>query len=356
VRVVHLISGDLWAGAEAATYHLIVALARLRAVEVTALLLNDGELARRLRAHVEIATIVEDESRHGFAALARRVRGHCRGADLVHAHRYKENLLAALAGRPWLSTQHGRPEPTSGWRDALERGLVHRLDQGVKRHRARRVVAVSREVQEWLAGPARQPHAVLVPNGIPDLAAALAVPPWSDRPRRVGALARLFPVKGLDLAIDAIARAPGIELEILGEGPERAALEARARERGCADRVQFRGHVVDPLPSVAQWRALLVTSLHEGNPISVLEALALGTPVISGSLRGIADILAGEGGVLVPHREPEGWARAIESVVASDATGADLSARARQRFEAAWRVEVAARAMERLYREVIGVG
>jgi glycosyltransferase involved in cell wall biosynthesis len=97
-----------------------------------------------------------------------------------------------------------------------------------------------------------------------------------------------------------------------------------------------------------------VTSLHEGNPISVLEALALRTPVVSGALRGIEEILRGEGGVLVPHREPEGWARAIESVACSESRGSELSAAARRRFESEWGVEVAAAAMQRVYREIAG--
>lgn len=355
MRVIHLISGDLWAGAEVATYHLLVQLARSGSARVGALLLNEGELAQRLRSHPDIDTIVESESQRAFFDLARRVRRHCAGADLVHAHRYKENLLAAFTGRPWLSTQHGRPEPTTGTRDSAQRRLVHWLDQRVKRHFASRVIAVSREVEEWLAGPGGQRRTVLVHNGIPDLAAGQAVPPWAERPRRVGVLARLFPVKGIDLAIAAVAASrSGVELEILGDGPERRALEALVRERGCGERVRFLGHVSDPLPYVARWRALLVTSLHEGNPISVLESLALGTPVISYSLRGIEEILAGEGGVLVPNREPEGWARTIDSVLGGDAAGVEMSLRARRRFEAAWGIDVAANAMLRVYREVVG--
>jgi glycosyltransferase involved in cell wall biosynthesis len=357
MRVLHLVSGDLWAGAEVATYHLLVQLARSSSVCVSALLLNDGELAQRLRCHEEIVTTIEDESQQSFPSLARNVRRHCQGADLVHAHRYKENLLAALSGRPWLSTQHGRPEPTEGWRDGVQRKLIHEIDQGVKRYSAKRVIAVATEVQEWLQGHARQRRTVLVPNGIPDVAAEQPGRPWADRPRRLGVLARLFPVKGLALAIDAVAACDsGVEFEILGDGPEREALEQRVRERGCEGRVRFLGHLSNPLPHVAEWRALLVTSLHEGNPISVLEALALGTPVISCSLRGIDEILAGEGGLLIPHREPEGWARSIESILDNDAIGSEMSLRARRRFEAAWSVDVAADAMLRVYREIVDEG
>jgi glycosyltransferase involved in cell wall biosynthesis len=355
VRVVHLISGDLWAGAETATYHLLVELSRRDSVHVGAILLNEGELARRLRGHPAIETIVEDEARQSFATLARRVRRHCADADLVHAHRYKENFLAALTGRPWVATQHGRPEPTAGWRSALQRGLVHRLDQVVKRRRASCVIAVSSEVEEWLRAHAHQSRVARVGNGIPDFAAAQRVRPWSERPLRVGVLARLFPVKGLDLAIEALAATRGadLELEIIGDGPERAALEQRARELGCAARVKFVGFDPNPSARVAEWRALLVTSLHEGNPISVLEALALSTPVISGALRGIDEILAGEGGLLLPDRDPQRWARAIEAVACDDAAGADLSARARRRFSAEWGVDVAVAEMLRVYREIL---
>lgn len=350
MRVVHLISGDLWAGVGVATYHLLVELARSRSIDVSALLLNEGELSRRLRSHPGIVTIVESESRRSFVSLLRSVRRRCREADLVHAHGYKENLLAALSGRPWLSTQHGRPELTVGWRDTAYRALVHGLDRAVKRHSAQLVVAVSSEVQEWLERRANLHRTALVPNGIPDVASAQPVRPWVDRPRRLGVLARLFPVKGLHLAIDALAAcAADIELEVLGDGPERAALERHAMERGCKSRVRFLGHVPDPLPHVAEWRALLLTSFHEGNPISVLEALALGTPVISSALRGVDEVLGGEGGVLVPHRNAQGWADTIGSILGDPALGSEMSLRARRRFEAAWAVEIAAKAMSTLY-------
>ena len=76
MRVLHLVSGDLWAGAEVATYHLLVQLARSSSVSIGALLLNEGELARRLRSHGDIVTTVEDETQQSFFSLLRSVRRH----------------------------------------------------------------------------------------------------------------------------------------------------------------------------------------------------------------------------------------------------------------------------------------
>ena len=110
MKIAHIASGDLWAGAEVATYHLLSALAERADLTVSAVVLNSGELANRLRAR-GIAVALTSEAGNSFVALRRNVQAHLTGADLVHAHRYKENLLAALSGHPWVTTRHGQLEP-----------------------------------------------------------------------------------------------------------------------------------------------------------------------------------------------------------------------------------------------------
>jgi glycosyltransferase involved in cell wall biosynthesis len=349
--VVHLLSGDLWAGAESASAHLLAALAQRGDLRVRALLLNEGELAARLRS-AGVSVEIEPEAGQGFAALARRVRARLRGCDLVHAHRYKEDLIAALSGRPWLVTQHGRPEPFRGAAAHRMRAYLA-LDLAAKRWSARRVIAVSREVEEWLAPRVGAGRIALLPNGIADPQQRLLPPRFELRPLRVGVLARLAPVKGIELAIDAVARVPALELEIVGDGPERAALEARASASGAAARIHFAGFDPAPLPRLAQWRALLVTSHHEGHPISALEALALGTPVLAGPLRGVADALGGQGGECLPDRDPETWARALRGLAANpNPTGRERSQAARERFLANFEVSTTAARVAELYREL----
>jgi len=352
IEVTHLISGDLWAGAEVATFHLVRALSRRRDVSVSVVALNEGTLVARLRG-CGVRVAVVPESQHGFVGLWRRVRRELSCCDLVHAHRYKEDLLAALSGRPWVATQHGRPEPAEGaarWR----MGIYLALNRLALRSRARRVIAVSGEIEDWLRGHVPGPRVARIWNGIADPLAGREPSAWRDRPLCVGVLGRLAPVKGYELAVETVARCPGVELEIVGDGPERPRLEALARGAGAAERIRFLGHLEEPLGRVARWRAMLVTSLHEGNPIGVLEAMALGTPVLSCPLRGIEEILAGRGGrVVKAGREPAEWARALQGLLDDGAEGDRLSREARQRFLESFLDERCAEGTAALYREAL---
>ena len=354
--VTHLISGDLWAGAEIATYHLIRALAARADTTVRAVVLNEGELARQL-ALAGVETVIVPERGRSFRSLRRAVVEQLDLSDLVHAHRYKESVLAASSGLPWVATQHGRPESFGGVA-GLCMGLYLGLDVALKRISARRVVAVSTEVEEWLGPRVGRAKTVCIANGIFDPAPQVAPAPWEERSPRVGVLARLVAVKGVELAIDAVARCPGLDLEIVGDGPERGALEQRvaALPGDVAARIEFAGFDPAPLSRVARWRALLVTSHHEGNPISVLEALALGTPVVSGNLRGVADILGkrGEGspalgGWDLPDRDPQTWAAALERIAKAEPEARDASQAARARFLSAFTAELPAQKMRGVY-------
>jgi glycosyltransferase involved in cell wall biosynthesis len=166
-------------------------------------------------------------------------------------------------------------------------------------------------------------------------------------------LARLRPVKGIDLAIRAIAMLPDVELEIVGEGPERAALMERARALRAAHRVRFTGFDPNPGARLARWRLLLVPSLHEGNPIGVIEALAFGTPVLAGPLPGVDEILDGRGGRLLPDRDPLRWAAAIRDAVDDPAFGCAASAQGRARFAESFTAIAAAQRMLGVYRAAL---
>lgn len=350
-RIVHLVSGDLWAGAEAATFHLVTALRDRDEFDLRVLTLNEGVLSDRLR-EAGIDVDVYPEVQLGFGALVKRIRENVRSADLVHGHRYKENLLAALSRRPWLATHHGRPEPERG--TAALRGASYRaIDLIAKRASARAVVAVSSEVAQWLSPRVGRAKVVQIANGISDPATGLAVPAWSDRPMRLGVLGRLFPVKGIDLAIEAVANAPPWQLEVVGEGPLRPEFEALIERLGVRDRVTLTGHLDAPLPHVAQWRALLVPSLHEGHPISVIEAMALGTPVLSGPLPGVDEMLGGRGGWVMPDRDPATWMRLLRDDAEFLNQGEGKAAGAREVYESQLSAESAASHMAELYRRLL---
>ena len=96
-----------------------------------------------------------------------------------------------------------------------------------------------------------------------------------------------------------------------------------------------------------------MTSLHEGNPISVLEALAWGTPVLAGPLPGVAEILDGRGGCCVPDASVATWREAVQRAVDDAGPGAAAAAAGRARFLEAFTAAAAARRMHTLYREAL---
>jgi len=140
--------------------------------------------------------------------------------------------------------------------------------------------------------------------------------------QRFVAVGRLVPQKGFDRLISDLARGPpDWHCDVLGEGPERVALEALARRLGARSRVTFHGFVANPAPRIAGADACLVPSRFEGMPNVALEALALGTPVIAtpeaGGARELPDVTSAGAGAafiaamqavtvrpLVPHDWP----------------------------------------------------
>ena len=204
--------------------------------------------------------------------------------------------------------------------------------------RARGVLVQSDAVRTELLAELSQ-HA---PGGRDAIAAKLeVVANGLDLPARVGtradrvlAVGRLIPQKGMDLVIDAVASLGG-KLTVAGDGPERAALEARARERGM-DAV-FEGAVprkrLEQLYAEASC-AVLASRRGEGLPNVLLEAMAHGRAVIATPVAGVRDLVKdGENGLLVPVDDASALARAIARVQGDAALAARLGAAARATAE-----------------------
>jgi GalNAc-alpha-(1->4)-GalNAc-alpha-(1->3)-diNAcBac-PP-undecaprenol alpha-1,4-N-acetyl-D-galactosaminyltransferase len=172
------------------------------------------------------------------------------------------------------------------------------------------------------------------------------------------AMGRLSAEKGFDVLIDALARLParhgGARLRILGDGPLRRELMARAEHNGVAERVEFVGLVAAPGPWLRAADAFVLPSRYEGYPNALCEAMALGMPVIAADCDfGPRELLRdGEDGVLVPPDDPAALARALGDLLDSPSRRAALGVRAaaiKDRLSedavfAAWREAIGARA------------
>ena len=138
--------------------------------------------------------------------------------------------------------------------------------------------------------------------------------------------------KGVDVLLDAVAGLNGARLEILGDGPERAALEARTARLGLDERVRFRGRQpsTEVVAALARAQVVVIPSRvgsdgdMEGTPVVLCEAMAAGVPVVASDLGGLGEcIVEGTTGLLVPPDDAAALTVVLEKVL----TGAvDLEA------------------------------
>jgi glycosyltransferase involved in cell wall biosynthesis len=257
-----------------------------------------------------------------LSALTAAIRGL--GASVFHAHLHwplacKYGIAAASAARvpaivatAQLHVEIGR----AGFVD-----LQHRMISPL----VSRYIAVSRDVAAHLVRRFHVPEAkiVAIPNAVdePEIAAGLMRPatdwPVPAERKAVLVLARLEQEKGVDVAIDAIAQTAGVDLVVAGTGSCRAVLEAKVTQLGLTHRVFFLGHRDDPASLLARAHVFVLPSHVEGLPLSVLEAMAAGVPVIATDIGGTREAVEHEKtGLLVAPGDARALAAAIERVIA----------------------------------------
>ena len=148
--------------------------------------------------------------------------------------------------------------------------------------------------------------------------------------------ARLDPQKGLDVLLRAARSVDGARFLIAGVGGERADLEREADELGVRERILFLGHRADVPALLAASDAFVLPSLFEGTPLSLLEAMAAGKPVVASAIPGTDELVVNdETGLLVPVRDADALAQALRRIVADPDLRARLGAAARRRAETA---------------------
>lgn len=225
------------------------------------------------------------------------VRRRAEEVDLVHGQ--AEAGMGALGKCPVVTTVH--TDVLSEYETAkkpLPQGLPQRLLVGwdVARWKrwARRVagsIAVSPVVADRMQADLGFEAPTVIPNGLPPFEThdATEARRHLDLPEGplVVYLGRLAGVKRVDRLLAAVPHLPAdVQVMIGGKGEEREALEAQARRLGVEDRVRFLGFVAEDakLPLFAAAEVLVLPSEHEGQPISLLEALGQGTPVVVSEL------------------------------------------------------------------------
>jgi glycosyltransferase involved in cell wall biosynthesis len=361
LHVVHLLSGDQWAGAEVMAFHLLHHLSKRGPdVAVMALCLNEGQLSAQLR-QVGVPVHVLPESSLSFPQIVRQAARLLRGlrVDVLHSHRYKEHYLAALlsawTGARLVATVHGLPEPARRRRTwyALQTGLTFQ----VLRSQFDAVTAVSASMQRVLVDVyrlrAERVHVVVNGIAIPDKVVREA----GKRPLHVGSVGRLVAVKRYELFLEvaAVVRRlfPDVQFSVLGDGPDREMLLRKARALGIHDCFRVVEPMADPRPYYQSLDVYMNTSESEGLPLSVLEAMASGVPVVAAAVGGIPEVVGhGIHGRLVDSSRAQDYAEPCAELLANRPLRAQLAAQCRERVQAEFSADVMASRYADLYERV----
>jgi glycosyltransferase involved in cell wall biosynthesis len=312
----------------------------------------EGALAAELRRE-GIEVFVHCPGSPG--ARARRLFQALRACrpDVVHCHNAAATIYGATAARlcsvpAILSTRHSLADRNL-FRQELKFWIAARLF-------CRQVVVVSEAVERSVGshGLADRSKLQLIRNGA---AALSSVNSGNERARglvlvNVARLTRLKDQMTL-LRASLIARKTVSDLEvvIVGDGDQGEKLRAFARENGMTDWVQFAGERKDVGDFLARAHVFVLSSISEGLPISLLEAMAAGLPAISTHVGGIPEVARMSGACeLVPPSDPEAMAGAIRRHAVDRDQLADLGLRARRCYEQWFSPERMARDYMNLYR------
>lgn len=324
------------------------------------------DIASRAAAlHLDYVEIEEESSYDPLVWRSLRRLAYERGIDIVHAHDYKTDLLALLLARAEgvipVTTAHGWTGQS--WR---ERRLYYPVDKQLMR-RFKFVIAVSDQIKSDLirAGvPDERVRVVL--NGIdPDAfqrdraQECFARRAMRVNPREivVAAAGRLEPQKRFDLLIEACAsvrrRHPDLRLLIAGEGSLRGELEALA-SRLLPGACMLLGHCSDIRPLHHAANLFVQSSDYEGTPNSVLEAMALETPIVATAAGGTSQVAVhGIHALIVPPGDVPALAAAIDRVIVDDAPTGERVARARRRVKGSLSFANRMAAVEGIYEEAM---
>jgi len=329
----------------------------------------------------EIGTLGQELQAEGFPVevLGRRPGIDWKGAlrlarflrreqvDLLHAHQYTPFFYSTLARffyrRPSiLFTEHGRhfPDHPRRKRIVANRLLLKRRD---------RVIGVGEAVRRALIGNEgiRAERVAVIYNGVDLAPFQRAAPQREAVQHEIGAatggpvilqVARLDYLKDHATALRMLERVvqvrPEARLVLVGDGPEQGKIEALVQQLRLAPYVRFLGLRTDVARLLSAADIFLLSSISEGIPLTLIEAMAAGLPVVATQVGGVAEVVVdGETGLLAPSGDDGALAEKVLRLADSPDLRRDLGVRGRERAQALFSETKMHSGYQRLYQEML---
>jgi len=364
IRVLHVINGEYYAGAERVQ--------DLLAKDLPALGFSVGFACVKLDLFDELREFrdaplyrVPMWGRFDLRAAARVARiVRAGGYRLLHGHTARTALIgglaAAMTGVPMVYHAHSPAshDSTRQWMNRIN-GLIERLSL----RRVGRVIAVSQAMAQHIAQEGFDPARIrVVPNGVPAAAGvphrAKPIGGWT-----LGTVALFRPRKGLEVLLDAMAmlRRQGIAVHLRAvgafESPQYAAqMAAHAEQLGLTEHVTWTGFTRQVTEELLKMDLFVLPSLFgEGLPMVVLESMTAGVPIVATRVAGIPEAIRhAQDGVLVEPGDAKDLCRAIADVIGGRYDWSAMRASAMARHAACFSDHAMAAGVAAVYRELLG--
>lgn len=372
IEALHLINGRFFGGGHKSTLILMAALDACSEVRTELCTLGSGGA---LPLGEKVPSTVPFDGRYNNpivllrSARALRKLVQAKRPKILHTHGLDADLVGAIAvlGLGIQHVCHLRITPALDAQESWRVGARKALFRSITGIKGTRFIAVSEAVRDQMAAYYRidKGRITTVRNGV-DLSqfsfterGASGVNA-SGRTLQLGTAGRLAPMKGFEYLLDAISllkeRSVDVELRVAGSGSELENLTGRAAALGISDRVTFVGQVCRMEDFYRSLDVFILPSVStEGLPLVVLEAMAVGVPVVATDLAGAPEVIShGANGLLVPTRDAAALADAIAILAADPVLRENFSKAGNETVRKEFEVSRVAAEVTEIYRDLVG--
>lgn len=362
IHIVHVIGSLQTGGAEKMLLNFLAASDKTKFRHTVLCLSKRGEMADQLDGTGVEVIVFRTRFRRFFtdiSALAQWFRKH--DVKVIHSHLYFASMWSRLAGIKasvpvMVTTEHGKEPWKKWWHIKLDRFLSSKSFHHI---------AVSEDIRNIRIGrDGILPEKItMIPNGVPipdqgqDTAVRQAIRTEfrlnPDQPV-VGTVGRVIPAKAYPVLLEALAlvrkKVPDVHWLQVGDGPQMQEIQALAQSMKLDDMISFAGRrsdVDELLESMDVW---VMSSIFEGLPVALLEAMATSKPIVITDAGGITDAVQdGEEALVVPMNQPHDLAEAIIRLIENKELAVRLGSNARIRVQNDYGIIAVAKRIESIY-------
>lgn len=315
-------TGELYGGVEQFINTFSDYLKKKTDVNFIVLLFNKGLLYEKLKEAKIETYIISTGFKYNISLIRQIIRlFKKRKINVVHTHGYKANILCSIAGKVCnakiIKTEHGKIEPSTGC-SRFKMQINHKIDRIISRLLLDEIVFVSKDIESYYKRYYNNIKSTVIYNGIPriEVTSNKNLQHFDYNTFNIGVVGRLTKVKGHIFLLRALKNLNGlgnIKLNIFGNGHLEEELKDYCNKNDISSVVIFHGFKENIYDYMAVLDVLVIPSLHEGLPYTLLEAMYLKIPIIASEVGGLKEVLEDNvNAILVPPADERKIADAIE--------------------------------------------